>query len=74
MRLRTPRRPGLIEMISSCFLSPLIFQVTLTNPNGTVVNSLTLFGNTQIMQLLPHPFKPSIVLAKSNAAVESISF
>jgi hypothetical protein len=53
---------------------PLTFQVTLMDPNGTVVSSATLFGNSQIMQLLPHIFNPSVVLAKSNAAVKSFSF
>lgn len=53
---------------------PLTFSVTLVNPSGAAVNSITLFANPQLLQGLPRTFSPSIVLAKSNADVNSVSF
>jgi len=53
---------------------PLTFFVTLVSPSGSVVNSVTLFANPQILQALPRIFNPSIVLAKLNATVTSVSF
>jgi hypothetical protein len=53
---------------------PLTFVVTLINPAGTVVNSMTLFANNQILQGAPHVFHPLIVLTKSSATVKSVSF
>jgi hypothetical protein len=54
--------------------SPLTFLVTLVNTSGTVVNSMNLFANNQVIQTLPHTFNPSIVLSKSNGSVVSVSF
>lgn len=56
------------------FALPLTFIITLINPAGAVVNSITLFANNQILQTAPYTFNASIVLAKSNAAVQSVSF
>src|SRR5262249_21781404 len=53
---------------------PLTFYVTLINPAGTVVNSMMLFANAQMLQGLPHTFNPTITLAKSNAVVNSVTF
>jgi hypothetical protein len=53
---------------------PLTFFVTLVSPSGTVVNSMTLFTNAQILKELPRILNPSIVLAKLNATVKSVSF
>lgn len=53
---------------------PLTFFITLINPAGTIVNTMTMFANTQILQTIPQTVNPSIVLVKSTGAVQSVTF
>ena len=56
------------------FALPLTFIVTLLDSTGAAVNSMTVFANNQVVQTAPRTLNASIVLAKSNAAVQSVSF